>query len=50
MKTVLHIALNKGHIDGVKTFLKYGAHNSFQNIDGDTPLHHAICYIMLQQH
>lgn len=42
MQTALHIAVNKGHVEVVKTLLKLGAHVSLQDTDGDTPLHDAI--------
>jgi len=38
----LHIAVNKEHIEVIKTLLKLGAHTSLQDTDGDTPLHDAI--------
>lgn len=41
-QTALHIAVNKEHIEVIKTLLKLGAHTSLQDTDGDTPLHDAI--------
>ena len=38
----MHIAVNKEHIEVIKTLLKLGAHTSLQDTDGDTPLHDAI--------
>ena len=41
-QTALHIAVNKEHIEVIKTLLTLGAHTSLQDTDGDTPLHDAI--------
>lgn len=41
-QTALHIAVNKNHLDVVRTLVSLGAHPSLQDIDGDTPLHDAI--------
>uniref|UniRef100_A0A8C1ML56 E3 ubiquitin-protein ligase MIB1 n=1 Tax=Cyprinus carpio TaxID=7962 RepID=A0A8C1ML56_CYPCA len=43
-QTPLHIAVNKGHLQVVKTLLDFGCHPSLNNTDseGDTPLHDAI--------
>jgi E3 ubiquitin-protein ligase mind-bomb len=41
-QTALHIAVNKNHVEVVKTLLALGAHPSLQDVDGDTPLHDAI--------
>ncbi|MXQ79714.1 hypothetical protein E5288_WYG006987 [Bos mutus] len=41
-QTPLHIAVNKGHLQVVKTLLDFGCHPSLQDSEGDTPLHDAI--------
>ena len=41
-QTALHIAVNKGHFNVVKTLLELGCHPSLQDSEGDTPLHDAI--------
>lgn len=41
-QTSLHIAVNKGHLNVVKTLLTLGCHPSLQDSEGDTPLHDAI--------
>ena len=38
-QTALHIAVNKGHVNVVKTLIKLRALVSLQDSDGDTPLH-----------
>uniref|UniRef100_A0A182T3X6 ANK_REP_REGION domain-containing protein n=1 Tax=Anopheles maculatus TaxID=74869 RepID=A0A182T3X6_9DIPT len=41
-QTALHIAVNKGHFNVVKTLLELNCHPSLQDSEGDTPLHDAI--------
>ncbi|XP_053680164.1 E3 ubiquitin-protein ligase mind-bomb [Anopheles nili] len=41
-QTALHIAVNKGHFNVVKTLLELKCHPSLQDSEGDTPLHDAI--------
>lgn len=41
-QTALHIAVNKGHLNVVKTLIALGCHPSLQDSEGDTPLHDAI--------
>lgn len=41
-QTALHIAINKGHFNVVKTLLELNCHPSLQDSEGDTPLHDAI--------
>lgn len=36
-QTSLHIAVNKGHLNVVKTLLTLGCHPSLQDSEGDTP-------------
>lgn len=41
-QTALHIAINKGHFNVVKTLLELNCHPSLQDSEGDTPLHDCI--------
>ena len=41
-QTPLHIGVNKGHLNVVRTLLELGCHPSLQDSDGDTPLHDAV--------